>query len=59
MNLKKSSNEWKNIKVNKKQTFEEQCLQGRRPHINWEGIQPQIIDHSEKVFEGSFEDIFN
>jgi hypothetical protein len=59
VNLKKSSNEWKNIKVNKKQTFEEQCLQGRRPHINWEGIQPQIIDHSEKVFEGSFEDIFN
>ena len=56
--LKKTSNEWKSIKVNKKQTFEEQCIQGRRPHISWDAIYPQISDYCEKIFEGSFEDIF-
>ena len=44
--------------MTKKQTFEEQCIQGRRPHINWEALYPQIKEHCEKVFEGSFDDIF-
>jgi len=58
VNLKKSSNEWKNIKVKKTQTFEDQCKQGRRPRINWNSLYPQISQYSEKIFEGSFESIF-
>lgn len=54
---KRTSDEWKNIKVNKKQTFEDQSLQGRRPRINWSGLYPQIKEKCCLVFEGSFDDI--
>lgn len=40
--FKKSSDEWKNIKVNKTQTFENQCSQGRRPRITRDALYPQI-----------------
>jgi hypothetical protein len=54
---KRTSDEWKNIKVNKNQTFEDQSLQGRRPRINWLGLYPQIKEKCSLIFEGSFEDI--
>ena len=56
---KKSSNIWKNIKVNKKQTFEDQCTQGRRPRINWSGLYLQIKEDCTLLFEGSIYDILN
>lgn len=56
--LKRTSEEWKAIKMNKKQTFEDQCKQGRRPRISWEGLFPQISNHCNLVFQGSFESIF-
>jgi hypothetical protein len=56
--LKMSSTEWKNIKVNIKQTMEDQTKQKRRPRITWESLKPQIEPFCEKVYEGTFEDIF-
>jgi hypothetical protein len=56
--LKRTSEEWRNIKMNKTQTFEDQTNQGRRPRINWESLYPQIESHCNKVYEGNFEDIF-
>jgi hypothetical protein len=56
--LKRSSLTWKNIKVNKSQTFEDQSKQGRRPRLTWESLFPQIELHCTKVYEGVFEDIF-
>lgn len=56
--LKRTSTEWKNIKVNKTQTFEDQSKQGRRPRISWDSLQPQIINNCNKIYEGNFEDIF-
>jgi hypothetical protein len=58
VNLNSDSQEWKNIKMNKTQTNEEQCEAGRRPHISWDHIYPQIKDHCVQVYEGSFENIF-
>jgi hypothetical protein len=58
VNLKKSSEEWKSIKVNKKQTFEDQCKQKRRPRINWKQLYSQISPFCEIVFDGLFQDIF-
>ncbi len=55
--LKRTSTEWLNIKVSKTQTFGDQCDQGRRPHISWDALSPQI--HYEKIYEGTFKDIFN
>ena len=58
VNLNSDSQEWKNIKMNKTQTNEEQCEAGRRPHISWDHIYPQIKDHCLQVYEGPFENIF-
>lgn len=56
---KKSSNIWKNIKVNKTQTFDDQCNQGRRPRINWSGLFIQIKENCTLLFEGSIYDILD
>lgn len=58
VNLNYLSEEFKNIKVNKTQSMGEQLLEGRRPHISWDNIYPQICDFCEKVYEGTFEEIF-
>jgi len=56
--LKKSSEEWGSIKVSKTQTFSDQAKQGRRPRIGWKLLYPQLSNHIEKVYEGTFEGIF-
>jgi hypothetical protein len=56
--LKRTSEEWKNIKVSKSETFEQQANQGRRPRITWESLYPQISTHCTKIYEGTFEGIF-
>ena len=57
--LKMSSIEWKNIKVSKTQTFADQTKQGRRPRITWESLYPSIASNCIKIYEGTFDDIFN
>jgi hypothetical protein len=56
--LKRTSVEWSKIKVSKTQTFEDQTKQGRRPHITWESLYPQIESYCSKVYEGDFDNIF-
>uniref|UniRef100_A0A6C0IJS1 Uncharacterized protein n=1 Tax=viral metagenome TaxID=1070528 RepID=A0A6C0IJS1_9ZZZZ len=58
VNVSNESPEWKQIKMNKSQTHEEQCEEGRRPHISWDNIHSQISDKCVKVYEGTFEGIF-
>lgn len=58
VNLNYQSDEYKNIKVNKTQTMGEQLLEGRRPHISWDNIYPQISKFCEKIYDGTFENIF-
>ena len=58
INLQRNSEVWKNIKINKTQTFEDQCKQGRRPRMNFDLLQKQLNQHCLKVFEGSFDNIF-
>jgi len=57
--LKRTSLEWKSIKVSKTQTFEDQTKQGRRPRISWNALYPQIKLYCTKVYEGTFDNIFN
>ena len=59
VNLNYMSPEFKNIKVNKVQTMGEQLLEGRRPHISWDNIYPQINEFCEKIYEGTFENILS
>ena len=58
ISLKRTSTEWKNIKVSKTQTFEDQSKQGRRPRITWESLYPMIESFCSKVYEGTFANIF-
>ena len=58
ISLQRTSDAWKNIQMNKKQIFEDQCQQGRRPRITWKKLYPQIQDYCTKIYEGSYENIF-
>ena len=42
----------------KTQKFEDQSSVGRRPRIAWKNLFPQIKPHCQKIFEGTFNDIF-
>jgi hypothetical protein len=55
----RTSIEWKNIKVNKTQSFENQCDQGRRPRINWNALYPQIKNKCFKIYEGNILTLLN
>lgn len=59
VSLSNQSDTWKNIKVNKTQTFFDHTQNGRRPRISWTHLFPQIQDHCEQVFQGSLKDIFS
>ena len=50
--LSNDNNIWKNIKINKKDTYEDQCKQGRRPRINFDQLRLQIKDNIEVLFTG-------
>ena len=54
----RTSIEWKNIKVSKTQTFIDQTKQGRRPRITWKSLYPQIQQYCNKIYDGTFMDIF-
>ena len=56
--IKRNSDEWRPIKVNKNETFEQQSKQGRRPRIGWIELYNQIEKYCEKIFEGTFDEIF-
>lgn len=57
--LRRDSEIWKGLKVKKDATFADQTAQGRRPRGAWEAVLfPQLGVNAQKVFEGSFEDVF-
>lgn len=56
--LSNSSSEWKALKMNKVQSYDDQATQGRRPRMSWDSIKPQIEKFCQKIYEGTFEGIF-
>lgn len=58
VNLTDESPEFKQLKMNKMQTFQDQSAGGRRPHIAWKQIYPQIKEFCVQVYDGTFEGIF-
>jgi len=57
--LSNVSDEWKSLKFNKIQTFEDQAEQGRRPRMNFERIQTQLGEHCKMIWEGDIRDLCN
>lgn len=56
--LTNDSKEWKDLKMSKTQTFEDQCKEGRRPRIGFDKIKAQLGDKCVSVYDGTFEEIF-
>ena len=52
-----SNIDFKTIKVNKLETYEQQCLQKRRPRITWELLLPQVIKQTTIIYTGSIYEI--
>jgi len=53
LKLSNKSDLWKNLKINKIQTFEDQCKQKRRPRIRFIDIKEQLNEFIKKVFQGN------
>jgi hypothetical protein len=58
INLANDDKNWKEIKINSTETFEDQCKQKRRPRIGFNQIKKQLKDDVELIYSGSFDDIF-
>ena len=58
LELSNDNTKWQDVKMNKKESFKQQCDQKRRPRIGWEPLKKQIKDQLTVVFQGKFEDIF-
>jgi hypothetical protein len=57
--LKNNASTWKNIKVNKNETYDDHCLQGRRPRICFNDLHQQLEKHCKLIFNGKFDyDLF-
>lgn len=60
VNLKSDDDDWVNIYINKKETFEDQYNQKRRPRINWSHLDKQINKkNKEIIFKGTLQYILN
>jgi len=57
--LKKNSKDWRNIKVNRKQSFYDQCKQKRRPRIKWNHLYPQVKTNCIEIFKGNINHILS
>jgi hypothetical protein len=52
--LKNTSEAWQQLKVNKDQTYGDQCKQGRRPRINFSDMLKQLGGYCHLIFDGEF-----
>jgi hypothetical protein len=58
INVESNSDLWNSIIINKKETFNDQIIQKRRPRICWNNLYKQIKDFTDISYNGTFEDIF-
>tara|TARA_Y100000816_G_scaffold185932_1_gene134974 strand:+ start:4658 stop:5263 length:606 start_codon:yes stop_codon:yes gene_type:complete len=56
--LSNISIQWKNMKVNKTQSYEDQCKQGRRPRLTFSEIQKQLGDCCKLIFDGYISELY-
>ena len=56
--LANTDDDWKNVLVNKTETYQDHCDQGRRPRINFNELLDQLDDsHYDIIFSGPIEDL--
>jgi|APSaa5957512535_1039671.scaffolds.fasta_scaffold129449_2 hypothetical protein len=57
--LSNMSDIWKNIKINKTQTYFDQCEQKRRPRLSFKQLQSQLGNHCKLIFNGHISELNN
>jgi hypothetical protein len=57
--LSNTSDEWKNIQISKIDKYNDVCMKGKRPRINFSILKNQLAKDIKLVFEGKLEDILN
>jgi len=57
--LSNQSEVWKNIKVNKTQTYFDQCQEKRRPRVCFKDIQSQLGEQCNLIFNGHISELDN
>jgi hypothetical protein len=55
--LSNKNNIWRNIKINKSQTYMDQCMEKRRPRMVFDKIKEQLNDHCNIMFSGHINDL--
>ena len=55
--LKNSDTDWQNLKVSKTQTYGDQCVQSRRPRLNFDSIESQLGDKCQLIFDGPISEL--
>jgi hypothetical protein len=58
INIPFEDDRFQTIKVNKKDTFKDQALQGRRPRISFKKIQEQIPENVDLVYHDTVDRLF-
>lgn len=53
INLSNTSKIWKELAINKKETFHDQCIMKRRPRISFHDIKKQLGKEINCIFNGS------
>lgn len=59
LKINNNDKRWKKIKVNKKQTIEDQCLEKRRPRIVFKQLYEQLSDKITILFSGNLYELFS
>lgn len=50
---------WGSMKMNKNETYKQQCIQKRRPRIGFSHIQRELGEHCKCIFNGHFDSLEN
>lgn len=59
LSLANDSENWKNLRVSRTQTFEEQASVGRRPRLSFNEIKSQLEEHCQLIWEGDIRELHN
>jgi len=57
--LANDSNEWKQLRVNSTETFEDHASVGRRPRLSFNKIKSQLEEHCQLIWEGDIRHFCN
>jgi hypothetical protein len=59
VSLANDSDEWKQLRVSRTQTFEDQASTGRRPRLPFSEIKNQLGEHCQLIWEGDIRHLCN